>query len=31
MANEKVRKTHLHVKEIVDQDQQKISEAMVAG
>jgi gas vesicle protein len=30
-ANEKVRKTRLQVKEIMDQGQQKISEAVVAG
>jgi gas vesicle protein len=30
-ANEKVRKTRLQVREIVDQGQQKISEAVVAG
>ena len=30
-ANEKVRKTRLQVKDIVDQGQQKISEAVVAG
>ena len=31
MANEKVRKTRFYVKDIVDQGQQKISEAVVAG
>jgi hypothetical protein len=30
-ANEKVRKTRLHVKDIMDQGQQKISDAVVAG
>lgn len=30
-ANEKVRKTRVQVKDIVDQGQQKISEAVVAG
>jgi gas vesicle protein len=30
-ANEKVRKTRLQVKDIMDQGQQKISEAIVAG
>lgn len=30
-ANEKVRQTRLRVKDVVDQGQQKISEAVVAG
>lgn len=30
-ANEKVRQTRLHVKDMLDQGQQKISEAIVAG
>jgi gas vesicle protein len=30
-ANKKVRQTRLHVKDVMDQGQQKISEAVVAG
>jgi gas vesicle protein len=30
-ANEKVRQTRLHVKDVLDQGQQEISEAVVAG
>ena len=30
-ANEKVRKTRVHVKDIMDQGQQKISDAVLAG
>jgi gas vesicle protein len=30
-ANEKVRQTRLHVKDVMDRGQQKISEAVVAG